>query len=47
MCPRAYAANVRFVLGPVFDKEFICCLLDRFPPLFAGFLFKDLAVALL
>ena len=31
----------------VFDQEFVCRLLDRFPPLFAGFLFEDLAVALL
>jgi hypothetical protein len=37
----------RFVLGLVFDKELVCRLLDRLPPLFAGFLFDDLAVALL
>ena len=37
----------RFVLGRVLDKELVCRLLDRFPPLFAGFLFDDLAVALL
>jgi hypothetical protein len=36
-----------FVFQCVVDKEFICCLLDRFPPLLAGFLFDDLAVALL
>ena len=34
---------LRFVL----DQEIVCRLLDRFPPLFAGFLFDDLAVALL
>lgn len=36
-----------FVFQFVIEKEFICCLLDRFPLLFAGFLFDDLAVALL
>jgi hypothetical protein len=36
-----------FVFQFVIEEEFICCLLDRFPPLFAGFTFDDLAVALL
>src|SRR5258708_5604773 len=34
-----------FVFRFVIDKEFICCFLDSFPLLFAGFLFDDLAVA--
>ncbi len=32
-----------FVFCFVIEKKFICCLLDRFPLLFAGFLFDDLA----
>ena len=36
----------RQVLGLVFDEELVCSLLDRLPPLFAGFLFENLAVAL-
>jgi hypothetical protein len=37
----------RFVLHLVFEKELVRRLLDRLPALFAGFLFDDLAVALL
>jgi len=37
----------RFVFHFVIEKEFICGLLDRFPSLFAGFPFDDLAVTLL
>ena len=37
----------RPVFGPVILEKFIGCELDRFPLLFAGFLFDDLAVALL
>jgi hypothetical protein len=35
------------VLHLVFEKELVRRLLDRLPALFAGFLFDDLAVALL
>ena len=35
------------MFGPVIVEKFVGCLLDRFPLLFAGFLFDDLAVALL
>jgi hypothetical protein len=35
------------MFGSVIREEFLCRLLDRFPLLFAGFLFDDLAVALL
>ena len=35
----------RLVFGSVILEKFIGCELDRFPPLFAGFLFDDLAVA--
>src|ERR1035438_5597085 len=35
----------RLVLGSVVLEKFIRCELDRFPALFAGFLFDDLAVA--
>ena len=37
----------RLVFGSVVLEEIICCLLDRFTPLLAGFLFDDLAVACL
>jgi len=35
------------VFGSVIFEEFIRCLADRFPLLFAAFLFDDLDVALL
>ncbi len=37
----------RLVFGSVIGEKLIGCELDRFAPLFAGFLFDDLAVALL